>query len=129
MLKCPCHLTAARPGPTPTGRRRHVRHRDRLIPAPAIRYLVRPSFRNCWALLEDVSAAGVGLLLGHAVAPGTVLLLQLGAYRPGHAFPRLARVVHARPRGDGYWIVGCQFTRPLTEAELAAVRWDLDTDD
>jgi PilZ domain-containing protein len=128
MIESTCYLTPTGPRRCATERRGHVRHGDRNISAPAVRYLVRPSFRYCWALLEDVSATGVGLLLGHAAAPGTVLLLQLGAYRPGHADYRLARVVHARARADGYWVVGCGFTRPLTADELAAVRWDLDTD-
>jgi hypothetical protein len=125
MLELTTELTARPTEETPAQRRAHVRHRDRTVPAPAVRYLVRPSFRSGWALLEDVSAGGVGLLLGEAAAPGAVLLIQLPGPQPGEASNRLARVVHARALPDGYWVVGCQFSRPLADEELAAVQLEL----
>jgi hypothetical protein len=125
MLELTTELTAGLAEQAPSQRRAHVRHRDRTVPAPAVRYLVRPSFRNGWALIEDVSAGGVGLLLGEAAAPGTVLLIQLPGSQPGEAPNRLGRVVHARALPDGYWVVGCQFNRPLADEELAAVLLEL----
>ena len=34
---------------------------------------------------------------------------------------RSVRVVYANPKEDGTWQVGCSFTRPLSEMELALV--------
>jgi hypothetical protein len=127
MLQLATYQPSAPAEPAATERRGHVRYRDRTVPAPAVRYLVRPSFQNAWALLEEVSAGGVSLLLGHEVVPGATLLFHLTGPRPGEAHNRLARVVHARAVGDGYWVVGCAFTRPLTGQELEAVRWELGT--
>ena len=54
--------------------------------------------------------------------PGAVLLLQLGSPpgpRATHA--RLARVIHSAEEPGGAWLVGCRFTPPLSEAELATL--------
>jgi hypothetical protein len=91
--------------------------------------VVRPAFANCWALLENVSAGGMGLLLGHEAEPGVVLLVQLAGPRPGEALNRLAHVVHVMALPDGYWVVGCEFTQPLADDELAAVRWEMGASD
>jgi hypothetical protein len=32
-----------------------------------------------------------------------------------------ARVVHATPWAAGLWLIGCEFTHPLTEAQLRQV--------
>ena len=88
---------------------------------PRVRYVARSTFRGGWAVLQDISISGVGLLLGHRPEPGTVVLLQLPGPVPGVTHTRLARVVRTQPRGHN-WFAGCQFTPPLSEAELDSLR-------
>jgi c-di-GMP-binding flagellar brake protein YcgR len=104
-------------------RRGYVRYHYRS--APALRYQVRASFEAGWAVLRDISAGGVGLLLSERLAPGSVVLIRLGDSLPEGAQTRLARVVHATARRSGAWLVGCEFTPPLSEEELAAIRLQL----
>jgi hypothetical protein len=83
--------------------------------------VVRRSFHTGWAVLEDVSAAGASLLLGHDPGRAAVLLLQLPGRRAGQTHTRVARVVEAEPGAEGGWRVGCRFSPPLSDAELALV--------
>ena len=121
MLAEPTLIQLPEPPERPSGadRRGCVRYYYRS--GPRVRYLVRASFRGGWAVLQDISASGVGLLLGHRPEPGTVILLQLSGPTPGMTHTRLARVVRTEPRGPN-WLAGCQFTPPLSEADLAALR-------
>jgi PilZ domain len=90
---------------------------------PVIRYLVRPGLETGEAVLQGVCAEGIELLADLAPRPGAVLLLQLGrSQRQGASHTRLARVVRAEPRTGGGWQVGCRFTPPLSDAEVASVR-------
>lgn len=70
------------------------------------------------AIVRDLSATGIGLLVNQSVKSGTVLLLSLETVdrRLTRALP--ARVMHSSPVADGHWLVGCQFVRRLGEAEL-----------
>jgi hypothetical protein len=76
------------------------------------------------ALVRDVSATGVGLLLDWHYPPGTLL-----AVAPlGWVVPRIlvARVIRTGPEGPG-WVHGCELTEPLGGAELLHWRkglWD-----
>jgi hypothetical protein len=69
------------------------------------------------ALLRELSAEGVGLLLRGPVAPGAVLMVQFPGPRRGTTHTQLARVVHAARQKDG-WLVGCQLVPRLAEQDL-----------
>jgi hypothetical protein len=71
--------------------------------------------------VKDVSAGGIGLLLGRQFQPGAVLAVELPA--TARAAPRLllARVIHATPEAGGGWHVGCGLVYPFREDELAAL--------
>jgi hypothetical protein len=51
--------------------------------------------------------------------PGSVLIIELPA-KPQETRPLTARVVHATPEANGRWIIGCAFTRPVSQEELRA---------
>jgi hypothetical protein len=76
------------------------------------------------ATVRDLSATGIGLLVEHAVKPGSVLILSLETSRWQLARPLPVRVMHSAPMDDGTWLVGCQFVRKLSEPELQAVLGD-----
>jgi hypothetical protein len=82
--------------------------------------LVRPSFRSRYAVLADLSAAGVALLLAERLDPGAALAVQLSRVHPGLTGIRPARVVHARPYAVG-WLLGCALGEPLSLEELVAL--------
>jgi c-di-GMP-binding flagellar brake protein YcgR len=73
------------------------------------------------AVVRDLSATGIGLVVNQPLKAGAVLLLSLEAVdrRLARALP--ARVMHASAVSDGHWLVGCQFVRRLGEAELQAL--------
>jgi hypothetical protein len=73
------------------------------------------------ALVLDVSLGGVGLLLSGPIEPDTPVRIRLSASLPRGPLELSARVAHATPREDGYWLVGCALDRSLTREELRAL--------
>jgi hypothetical protein len=71
------------------------------------------------AKVLNISASGIGLLVGAATRTGTLLSLELLG-PGGQASKVLACVVHAAPHDD-QWALGCNFIRELTEQELKAL--------
>jgi hypothetical protein len=74
------------------------------------------------ALLTDVSAGGVGLVLRHHFVPGTALFLDLCDLTGDGEGTLLARVVHASPWPGGQWRHGCALDRELSEPHLQSCR-------
>jgi hypothetical protein len=69
------------------------------------------------ARVHNISANGIGLVVGQEFQPGAVLSVEL----PGQ--PRravLACVVHATAQGEGEWLLGCSLSAELTADELRA---------
>jgi hypothetical protein len=85
------------------------------------RVLVRPSFRNLPAFLDQVSTSGVGLIIQERLEPGSVLALQLPSVRAGMSQVQSACVIHVHPDGHGAWFHGCSLSRPLSNHEIAAL--------
>jgi hypothetical protein len=78
---------------------------------------------NTWdARVIDISATGVGLLLGRRFEAGTLLSFRLEGRSEGQSFNALARVVHARRQAGGGWLLGCVLLDPLDEPQLRAFR-------
>jgi hypothetical protein len=95
-----------------------------------VHYLVRPGLRVAQAVLQDLSLDGAGLVLKGPLAEGAVLMLHLGRpHRPRITYTRLARVAHATMHDSGTWLVGCRFTPPLSDDELASLRQELGADE
>ncbi len=86
--------------------------------ARLVRFLVKPHFHCRRAILRDLSVHGIGLLLNHELSPDDVLYVQLLGMRPGTSCTRLARVIHATLLGPDQWLVGCEWTVPLTELDI-----------
>jgi hypothetical protein len=73
-----------------------------------------------WAKIHDISAGGMAMSLNWRVKPGSILVLEKfgGAGRPNRTLA--IRVAHISPDPAGGWFVGCEFVRPLTDADLEA---------
>ena len=67
------------------------------------------------ARIQDLSATGVGLLLQSSFPVGALLTIAPIGWRASHLL--IARVVHLRHTQAGWWH-GCQFTQPLSHADL-----------
>jgi hypothetical protein len=74
-----------------------------------------------WAgRVRDVSRSGIGLILPRRFEPDTCLVLEFPALSNLPPETVLVRVVHATPRADRSWLLGCTFLSPLTRTELEA---------
>jgi hypothetical protein len=70
------------------------------------------------AEIQDISQAGVGLLINRCFAPATVLSLRVQLKGRAPNRPLLLRVKHCTSQPGGDWLAGCTFIVPLTEEEL-----------
>jgi hypothetical protein len=70
------------------------------------------------AIISNISASGIGLLLDERIEPGTILDLLLKGKDGGPSFDMLACVVFLGPREEGGWVAGCHFIRELEEKDL-----------
>jgi hypothetical protein len=67
------------------------------------------------ATVRDVSRTGVGLAVCFPFRAGSYLAIDLN----GHT--HLTRVAQVRDRDDGTWQIGCEFVKPLSDAQLEAL--------
>jgi hypothetical protein len=126
----------------------HVRHLcgDGVV----LRLAIRPEYRTHHALIRDISAGGVGLLLSRPLELDSVIAVEV-AIGPEDVCTRVARVAHVRPHPtpsdapwlprphpllalvrrvlgrtslppQACWFIGCRFDRPLTDDELKQFR-------
>ncbi len=70
------------------------------------------------AEIQDISVQGLGLALARRFERGTVLKLALANEAIGSL---MARVVRTQAQEPGVWLLGCQFTRNLDDADICAL--------
>jgi len=85
---------------------------------PSWRILGKPSGESWGASLHDISTTGVSLRVRCWIKPGTVLVVRLHGKGERYSRPLPMRVMHATAHGNGEWIVGGMFVRPLEGEEL-----------
>ena len=66
------------------------------------------------SIVENVSTHGIGLIFTDAVAPDTLLEIEMHG---ASVVKRFARVVHSTKQADG-WLVGCALKNSLNDGEL-----------
>jgi hypothetical protein len=103
-----------------TERRAFVRYY--LLPSPQVPFLLREDIQLGIALLKDVSAGGVCLLLDRPAAIGARLMVQLPGRARGGSLARTAVVSRVTPGADGVWEAGCRLNPILSEQELSRLR-------
>jgi c-di-GMP-binding flagellar brake protein YcgR len=72
------------------------------------------------AQVIDISRGGIGLLVNEEFRTGQFLSVELPVPSPEGITCVLAYVLHATPRPDGRWLVGCSFSAELDDNDLAA---------
>jgi hypothetical protein len=73
------------------------------------------------ASVSDLSATGVGLVLGMRQEPGSCVPVCLFNLNREVSHPVQVQVVHTKRRSDGYWYTGCAFQGTLQNADLEAL--------
>jgi hypothetical protein len=66
----------------------------------------------------NLSRGGVALALARRFEAGTVLAIDVQGKTGEGLASILARVVHVCVQSDGSWLLGCAFTKPLSEEDL-----------
>jgi hypothetical protein len=74
----------------------------------------------CQGEVLNISASGIGLLVGQPIELGSLLNLELWQANGASARTILACVVRASEEG-GRWALGCNFIRELSEDDLEAL--------
>jgi hypothetical protein len=69
------------------------------------------------ALVQDVSARGIGLLANTPLEPRSLLWLELAGISPLGA-----RVAHATRQEDGTWLLGCELIEPFDGDTLSGLK-------
>src|SRR5437867_3202857 len=67
------------------------------------------------ARIQDISLGGIALVSRQRIRVGARLLIQVNNELLGIRYDLAARVVHATPKRRDQWILGCEFTRALSE--------------
>jgi hypothetical protein len=75
-------------------------------------------WQRAWVL--NLSLDGAGLLLSRPLTAGQEINIILVSGQ-NQSFEMPARICHVTQQPDGDWIVGCEFTKQLTDEELDAV--------
>jgi hypothetical protein len=70
----------------------------------------------------DICQHGISIVLGYQFDPGTLLAIELRAAPAGAPRTLQARVIHARERTGGKWLLGCCLASALSQPEMEALR-------
>lgn len=73
------------------------------------------------ARVRDVSSTGIGLLCATPVPPGTFVVIDFKQPNRIDAPKLVARVVRLVPMNETIWLLGCNFSKELSPAELQAL--------
>ncbi len=87
--------------------------------ATDVQLVDRESPERMAAQVRDISRGGASLLLDRDVPPGQLLNIELPSADTSESQTVLACVVRSNAGRAGEWIVGCVFSRELSEADLA----------
>jgi hypothetical protein len=83
--------------------------------------LLSPGLQRFEAVLRDISAKGIGMLLDMQLLPGTFLVIQLICRRAGFSGDLSGTVRHSTKQADGTWVVGCSLSRSLADDEVRSL--------
>jgi c-di-GMP-binding flagellar brake protein YcgR len=72
------------------------------------------------ARIRDVSLGGIALVANRSYQPGTLLSVELPVAEGEPATTVLACVVHVQSQEAGEWLLGCSFSRELTDEDMQA---------
>jgi serine/threonine protein kinase len=100
-------------------RRAHARHASRAESRCAP--LASHQEDEWVATVHDISLSGIGLLVNRRFEIGTVLQVRVPDQYRGAPGRLLARVMRQQARSSRKWLIGCQFSSPLSQEELQSL--------
>jgi len=133
---------------SPEGLEQRKQQRYICVDGGLMRLSVRPEFRGRRAMLVDLSTGGIGFLVEEALETGAMMVFELQGPGDTGPLTRLARVRHCRAHPTPLdapwaaktpvlsnffrgllgiqtaktvatsWLIGCQFEKPLDQADL-----------
>jgi hypothetical protein len=74
-----------------------------------------------WAMVQNISADGIGLVLRTKMEPNRVVKLSLTHLARAYQCRLPVRIVYVDPHPFGHYVVGGTFTRKLTKKEAAGL--------
>jgi CheY-like chemotaxis protein len=83
------------------------------------RFVTWPDCRGRQAILYDISAAGISLILEEPLEAARDIIIRIPATGIFRGCSLSGRVVHLMALSDGRWRIGCALWRSLSEAEMA----------
>lgn len=104
---------------TLVNRRVSIRHNAAATTGVTLAKRPRSPFRK--VRVQDISQGGIALIVRQAPEVGESVLLQMHNRLLDFSFDLAAAVRHRRPHGRGSWLVGLEFDRTLSLAELASL--------
>jgi hypothetical protein len=71
--------------------------------------------------VRDISTGGIGLVSRSPVTPGTFFAIELQNTNGGPSLRLRARIIHSTRQDERSWLLGCIFTRELSQDELSTL--------
>ena len=71
--------------------------------------------------VRDISLAGLGLIAPAKVECNSNLVVNLQVGGNGYSRPLIVQVVRCEALSEGGWLLGCKFTRRLSDADLRSL--------
>ncbi len=106
--------------PLPIGDRRS-RGRHRLGAASGWRAKLVFGGKVLTGIIRDLSLSGMSLVVLRSLPYGAVVRVELVNRRQEYCYSRLLRVAHSHELPVGTWIIGGEFSTPLTMDQLAVL--------
>ena len=107
--------------PVPQGSLAEFERRASIRHSVALEALSRPLDAQdaIWwgATVRNLSKSGIGLSVCFPFRAGTYLAVDLQG-PGGGSKTLLAKVIHARDKKDGAWLVGCEFVNRLSDSDM-----------
>ncbi len=79
-------------------------------------------FQSGW--VQDLSLAGMGIVLQRAIPSGTLIVVQLKSPTRYKKYELTAHVVHSTRRPVGDFLLGCEFVHELDDDQLDQLLYD-----
>lgn len=93
-----------------------IRYQCAPATASSIRLDNDHEYQRGW--VQNLSVAGIGLLLSRPISPTTHILVILKTADGQRTLNMEARVIHSTQQPSGDWVVGCEFSERLSEDDL-----------
>jgi len=80
---------------------------------------VKDTVEEQWpARIKDISTTGIAVIVNRSFRPGTQLGIELQSEDESIRYTLMTQIVRTDEQGSDFWLLGCEFARPLSEDEV-----------